>query len=63
MNNMNMIIDNNKNIQLNNWNMNMTMVKRQVSPIEKFKVLQEGGKSVEHYNIKVGFKIRMFLCK
>ena len=35
-------------------------MKRQISPIEKFKPLWEGGKSVEQYNIKVGFKIRMF---
>ena len=35
-------------------------MKRQVSPIEKFKPLWEGGKSVEQYNIKVGFKIRMY---
>ena len=35
-------------------------MKRQVGPIEKFKPLWEGGKSVEQYNIKVGFKIRMY---
>ena len=35
-------------------------MKRQVNPIDKFKPLWEGGKSVEQYNIKVGFKIRMF---
>ena len=35
-------------------------MKRQLGPIEKFKPLWEGGKSVEQYNIKVGFKIRMF---
>ena len=35
-------------------------MKRQLNPIEKYKPLWEGGKSVEQYNIKVGFKIRMF---
>ena len=35
-------------------------MKRQLNPIEKFKPIWEGGKSVEQYNIKVGFKIRMF---
>ena len=35
-------------------------MKRKVGPIEKFKPLWEGGKSVEQYNIKVGFKIRMY---
>ena len=35
-------------------------MKRQLNPIDKFKPLWEGGKSVEQYNIKVGFKIRMF---
>ena len=35
-------------------------MKRQLGPIEKYKPLWEGGKSVEQYNIKVGFKIRMF---
>ena len=35
-------------------------MKRQLNPIEKFKPLWEGGKSVEQYNIKVGFKIRMY---
>ena len=32
-----------------------------LSPIEKFRPLWEGGKSVEQYNIKIGFKIRMFV--
>ena len=35
-------------------------MKRQLGPIEKYKPLWEGGKSVEQYNIKVGFKIRMY---
>jgi hypothetical protein len=35
-------------------------MKSKLNPIEKFKPLWEGGKSVEQYNIKVGFKIRMF---
>ena len=35
-------------------------MKRQLGPIEKYKPIWEGGKSVEQYNIKVGFKIRMF---
>ena len=35
-------------------------MKRQLNPIDKFKHLWEGGKSVEQYNIKVGFKIRMY---
>ena len=35
-------------------------MKRQLNPIDKFKPLWEGGKSVEQYNIKVGFKIRMY---
>ena len=35
-------------------------MKRKLGPIEKFKPLWEGGKSVEQYNIKVGFKIRMY---
>ena len=35
-------------------------MKRKLNPIEKYKPLWEGGKSVEQYNIKVGFKIRMF---
>ena len=35
-------------------------MKRKLGPVEKYKPLWEGGKSVEQYNIKVGFKIRMF---
>ena len=35
-------------------------MKSRLGPIEKYKPLWEGGKSVEQYNIKVGFKIRMF---
>ena len=35
-------------------------MERQVSSIEKFKPLWESGKSVEQFNIKVGFKIRIF---
>ena len=35
-------------------------MKRQLGPIEKYKPIWEGGKSVEQYNIKVGFKIRMY---
>ena len=35
-------------------------MKKKLGPIEKFKPLWEGGKSVEQYNIKVGYKIRMF---
>ena len=35
-------------------------MKKKLGPVEKFKPLWEGGKSVEQYNIKVGFKIRMF---
>ena len=31
-----------------------------VSPIEKFRPLWEGGKSVEQFNIKVGFRIRLY---
>ena len=36
-------------------------MKRKLSPLEKFKPLWEGGKSVEQRNIKVGFKIRMYV--
>ena len=36
-------------------------MKKKLGPIDKFKPLWEGGKSVEQYNIKVGFKIRMFV--
>ena len=35
-------------------------MKKKLGPVEKYKPLWEGGKSVEQYNIKVGFKIRMF---
>ena len=35
-------------------------MKNKLGPVEKYKPLWEGGKSVEQYNIKVGFKIRMF---
>ena len=35
-------------------------MKKKLGPIEKFKPLWEGGKSVEQYNIKVGYKIRMY---
>ena len=35
-------------------------MEKKLGPIEKFKPLWEGGKSVEQYNIKVGFKIRSF---
>ena len=35
-------------------------MKKKLGPIDKFRPLWEGGKSVEQYNIKVGFKIRMF---
>ena len=35
-------------------------MKKKLGPVEKFRPLWEGGKSVEQYNIKVGFKIRMF---
>ena len=35
-------------------------MKQKLGPVEKYKPLWEGGKSVEQYNIKVGFKIRMF---
>ena len=35
-------------------------MKKKLCPVEKYKPLWEGGKSVEQYNIKVGFKIRMF---
>ena len=36
-------------------------MKQKLGPIDKFRPLWEGGKSVEQYNIKVGFKIRMFV--
>ena len=36
-------------------------MKSKLGPIEKFRPLWEGGKSVEQYNIKIGFKIRMFV--
>lgn len=36
-------------------------MKRKLGPIEKFKPLWEGGKSVEQRNIKIGFKIRMYV--
>ena len=36
-------------------------MKRKLNPIEKYKPMWEGGKSVEQYNIKVGFKIRMYV--
>ena len=35
-------------------------MKKKLGPVENYKPLWEGGKSVEQYNIKVGFKIRMF---
>ena len=35
-------------------------MKKKLGPVEKFRPLWEGGKSVEQYNIKVGFKIRMY---
>ena len=35
-------------------------MKKKLSAFEKYKPLWEGGKSVEQYNIKVGFKIRMY---
>ena len=35
-------------------------MKKKLGIVEKYKPLWEGGKSVEQYNIKVGFKIRMF---
>ena len=34
---------------------------QKLSPIEKFRPLWEGGKSVEQYNMKIGFKIRTFV--
>ena len=36
-------------------------MKKKLGPIDKFRPLWEGGKSVEQYNIKIGFKIRMFV--
>ena len=36
-------------------------MKQKLGPIDKFRPLWEGGKSVEQYNIKIGFKIRMFV--
>jgi len=38
-------------------------MKKKLGLIEKYKPLWEGGKSVEQYNIKVGFKIRMFVIQ
>jgi len=38
-------------------------MKKKLGPVEKFRPLWEGGKSVEQYNIKVGFKIRMFVVQ
>ena len=35
-------------------------MEKKKGPIEKFRPLWEGGKSVERYNIKIGFKIRKF---
>ena len=35
-------------------------MKKKLGPVEKYRPLWEGGKSVEQYNIKVGFKIRMY---
>ena len=35
-------------------------MKKKLNPIAKFRPLWEGGKSVEQYNIKVGYKIRLF---
>ena len=36
-------------------------MKPKLGPIEKFRPLWEGGKSVEQHNVKIGFKIRMFV--
>ena len=36
-------------------------MKQQLGLIEKYRPLWEGGKSVEQYNIKIGFKIRVFV--
>ena len=38
-------------------------MKKKLGLIEKYRPLWEGGKSVEQYNIKVGFKIRMFVVQ
>ena len=38
-------------------------MKKKLGLIEKYRPLWEGGKSVEQYNIKVGFKIRMFVIQ
>ena len=38
-------------------------MKKKLGPVDKFRPLWEGGKSVEQYNIKVGFKIRMFVVQ
>ena len=35
-------------------------MKKKLGPVEKYKPLWEGGKSVEQRNIKIGFKIRMY---
>jgi len=36
-------------------------MKQKLGIIDKYRPMWEGGKSVEKYNIKVGFKIRMFV--
>ena len=36
-------------------------MKPKLGIIDKYRPLWEGGKSVEKYNVKVGFKIRMFV--
>ena len=36
-------------------------MKPKLGIIEKYRAMWEGGKSVEKYNIKIGFKIRMFV--
>ena len=36
-------------------------MKQKLGPIDKFRPIWEGGKSVEQYNIKIGFKIRMYV--
>ena len=38
-------------------------MKKKLGLIEKYRPLWEGGKSVEQYKIKVGFKIRMFVIQ
>ena len=36
-------------------------MKPKLGPIEKFRPLWEGGKSVEQHNVKIGFKIRVYV--